>query len=78
MSFVDKKCSFAFAGTYGHECGAPALFVGVMRSEHTKSGTYYAGRCASCKAIKGGENGRVIRFEPIDPARHVNEWRAGA
>ena len=72
-----ERCTFAWSGTYGHECGAPAVKVAVETgvAKHEGLGTewvdgiYYAGRCEKCAAIKGGENaGRTI--EPLDG--HVN------
>lgn len=63
------RCTFAFSGTYGHECGAPAVKVavetGVAKNDGLNSewvdGIFYAGRCEQCAAIKGGENaGRTI------------------
>lgn len=71
---LDTKCGFAMSGTYGHECGAPATQVAVKRSELTHSGTYFARRCDSCAKICGGENANTLRFEPFEPARHVNDW----
>ena len=40
-----RRCSFAFPGTYGHECGDTATVVAVFPSERTKSGFYFGGRC---------------------------------
>lgn len=68
------KCSFAFPGTYGHECGAPAVKVGVKKSRETKNGIFYARRCAKCAEIKGGENTGVERWEDFDPAKHKNQF----
>ena len=66
------KCSFAFPGTYGHECGAPAVTVFVKATKCTHNGEYYAGRCQSCANIKGGENADVLRVESING--QVNQW----
>lgn len=70
-----KTCNFAHAGTYGHECGKPAQFVAVKRSDRTTTGFFYAGRCEKCATIRGGENHNTLTIEPIDAARHVNVWR---
>lgn len=68
------RCTFAHIGTYGHECGRPALFVGIRPSEHTTSGTYFARRCAACRELVGGENVGLKDWQPFDPSRHVNVW----
>ena len=68
------QCTFAFPGTYGHECGAPATLVGVRNSRLTKSGIYYARRCDKCATVKGGENVGINGFQPFDLEKHVNEW----
>ena len=70
------KCSFAFPGTYGHECGRPATHVAVKKSNDTVSGLFFAGRCAECLAIKGGENSDNIRVEPLNEATHRNYWKS--
>lgn len=72
---MNVACGFAYPGTYGHECGAPAVVVGVKSSDLTKSGIYYARRCDKCAAIKGGENKGITRWEPFNPSHHVNVWR---
>jgi hypothetical protein len=70
---ASKTCSFAMSGTYGHECGAPAVLIAVQGgSKLTHSGLFYTGRCAKCAQIKGGENARTLRLEPI--ANQVNDW----
>ena len=68
-----KHCGFAFPGTWGHECGRPAIVYAVKPSKLTHSGLYYGGRCEECAKINGGENSEVIRFEPI--SNQVNNWR---
>jgi len=71
---ASKTCSFApHSGTYGHECGAPAVMIAVQGgSKLTHSGLFYTGRCAKCAQIKGGENARTLRLEPITD--QVNDW----
>jgi hypothetical protein len=73
-SVVNDVCTFAPAGTYGHECGRVATVTAVKRSSATKDGIYYAARCERCAAIKGGENALTMRFEARNPAVHVNRW----
>ncbi len=68
-------CGFAQAGTYGHECGAPATLVSPRKSDKTRSGVFWARRCDTCSKIVGGENIGLGAFVPFDPAVHVNEWR---
>lgn len=69
---VTKTCSFAYAGTFGHECGKPATVVVVMRSTLNNDGVFYTGRCAKCNEIKGGENSNIIRREQY--ADQMNDW----
>jgi hypothetical protein len=70
-----RSCNFAWPGTYGHECGKPAVFAGLKRSDMTRDGIYWSRRCAECKDITGGENAGIERFEPLDPQRHRNRWK---
>ncbi len=74
-------CSFSYPGTFNHECGAIAVIVAVKVSKpttalyppmQTKSGLFYSGRCAECAKEKGGDNGGVIRWEPVKGQK--NEW----
>ena len=62
---VKPRCGFAYPGTYGHECGAPATQVFVFKSERTRDGLYFGPRCEECAKIQGGENAGVIRKEPF-------------
>lgn len=69
------KCSFAFPGTYGHECGAPAVVVGLKKTTMTTDEIYYAFRCAECKDYKAGQdNSGIYAWEPVDLERHINKW----
>lgn len=71
------RCSFAYPGTYGHECGRPAVLTGQRASKHTANGVYFAHRCAECSKAYGIDNQGISAFVPLDPARHVNVWRVG-
>jgi hypothetical protein len=62
---VRPRCSFAYPGTYGHECGAPATQVFVFKAENTRDGLFFTGRCEQCAKIPDGENSGVIRKEPF-------------
>lgn len=75
MAIDDTRCSYAAAGTYGHECGRPGMFVGIKASEVTRSGVFYAVRCASCREATGRENWGIKQWEPLDPTQHVNQFR---
>ena len=68
-------CSFAFRGTYGHECGSPAVKVGVTQTDKTKNGIFYARRCAVCATHKGGENVGISQWLDYQPEVHINQWR---
>ena len=67
------KCSFAYPGTYGHECGRPSTWVGRKPSEHTVSGVFFAHRCDECKDARGQDNIGVSQWQrlPADPASQV-------
>jgi hypothetical protein len=71
----DHRCTFAPAGTYGHECGKPATHVGLFSSDVTQSGIFYGRRCEDCQQIRGGENNGVLKWERLDAARHVNQFK---
>ena len=62
---VKPRCGFAYPGTYGHECGAPAAEVFVFKADNTHDGLFFTGRCAKCATIKGGENSGLVRREPL-------------
>ena len=68
-------CSFAFPGTYGHECGSPAVLVATSKSTATRNGLYFARRCEKCAQIKGGENTDLSAFVPYQPELHRNQWK---
>ena len=70
------KCSFAHAGTYGHECDKPAVLCGVKTGvADWEDGIFYAGRCAECATIRGGENAG-LKIEPINGrVNRLKVWR---
>jgi hypothetical protein len=74
MATIDAKCGYAHPGTYGHECGRPALFAGARPSDKTANGVFYAARCAECKDLTGPDNHGITRWEPLDLAKHTNQW----
>jgi len=71
----NDRCCFAAAGTYGHECGAPATLAASKPCPDTVSGVFWTRRCPECAKIKGGENAPYKTFVPFDPAVHVNRWK---
>lgn len=58
---VDGACHNADSGTYGHECGKPATWLG------TDEDGFAMGFCDRCKA-HGSEARGVVRWEPITPS----------
>ena len=72
---METHCSFAFPGTYGHECGSAATMVGIGRTDLTKDGIYYARRCDKCATHKGGENTGITQWQRYDTEKHVNNWK---
>lgn len=67
-----SECGFAEKGTYGHECGKPAVIVAVKKSELTVDGLFYTGRCANHSQRKDGEGEGIIRLEPFNG--QTNKW----
>lgn len=70
-----KTCGYAPSGTWGHECGKPALFAGSRTSDKTVSGIYWASRCRDCIDLTGRDNQGIRYWEPIDHEKHRNEWK---
>jgi len=54
---TDGKCHNANPGTYGHECGKPAQWIG------TSSSGFRAGYCVKCRAT-GSEARQCVAWEP--------------
>lgn len=52
----DGKCHNAEPGTFGHECGAPATWIG------TKANGFQSGFCDECKA-HGTEARRFAQWQ---------------
>ena len=69
---VKHECGFAPEGTYGHECGKPAVTVCVSPSDNTTDGLFYSGRCALHANHEGRDNRKIIRFEPFNG--QANRW----
>ena len=69
------QCSFAWPGTYGHECNAPASVVGFKKSNLTKDSIFYARRCPACAEHEGCDNADIYHWETFDPEKHINQWR---
>lgn len=70
----DNRCTYAYPGTYGHECGRPATLAASRPSEHTANGIYWAARCADCSKLGGQDNRGLRGFVPYDPVKHANDW----
>lgn len=56
---VNDRCTFAYPGTYGHDCGNPATSTAVIPSKRTRSGFYYGGRCDKHAYECGGDNAGI-------------------
>lgn len=69
------KCGYAAPGTYGHECGRPAVIAAVKASDLMPGlDEFVSGRCGECRNAKGRDNWGV-RFEPLEPGRDKPYWR---
>lgn len=53
---TDGKCHNSNAGTFGHECGKPADFIG------TKANGFRSGFCVACRA-RGTEARSIVKWE---------------
>ena len=68
MSYAtDGKCHNAEPGTFGHECGKPATWIGRAPTTHTRDGFHRVGFCDDCKA-NGYEAKQFGGWERIPPA----------
>lgn len=54
----DGLCHNAELGTFGHECGKPAEWIG------TDANGFRSGFCLACRA-QGAEARRMVRWEPL-------------
>lgn len=74
-----RKCQFAYSGTYGHECGAPAthLLVTVrpdstrqallcMGAKPSADGLSRAGRCEQHRNVREFGDGAFVRNEGLE------------
>ena len=66
--------SNAEPGTYGHECGKPAVIAAVKRSKSYPGKEFVSGRCDSCRNATGMDNWGC-EFEPLEPGRDDAYWR---
>ena len=55
---TDGKCHNANAGTFNHECGKPAKWLGKTRSG------FVSGYCAYCKEC-GDEARKVVAWQAV-------------
>lgn len=74
MTQREETCNFAHPGTFGHECGKPAVWTAKKDSKLTTTGIYHVRRCPECQSIKGGENAGLTAWERFDPVRHANTF----
>ena len=64
-------CSYAPPGTYGHECGKPAVYAMPTQS-HTPSQPFYALRCEGHKKSREWgqiQTGEIVLFDSTVHAR---------
>jgi hypothetical protein len=64
---TDGKCHNAQPGTYGHECGKPALWIG------TNSNGFSSGFCDAC--AKHGYEARGCTFQLVSTYRAPGSTR---
>jgi hypothetical protein len=68
---TDGKCHNANRGTFGHECGKPATWIGTKRSG------FRSGFCSMCKEI-GDEARDVIAWKPVRTQARFWTYQTGA
>jgi hypothetical protein len=61
---IDGKCHNAEPGTYGHECGKPAVWVGENRD------MFRCGYCQDCKQF-GHEARDVVHWHPYSQRNEI-------
>lgn len=71
-------CRFSHQGTFGHECGKPAVLAGPKPNSHTVSGIYWCLRCRRCSEEPGIDNWGIGPWVPFDPSIHFNVWKPGS
>jgi hypothetical protein len=54
---TDGKCHNSNPGTFGHECGKPAQWIG------TSASGFRSGYCVKCRAT-GSEARQCVKWEP--------------
>jgi hypothetical protein len=66
------NCNYAQPGTYGHECGRPAIYALPLHSEKKPSGVFYSRRCESCKDNLEHGDVPLSGLVPFDSIAHQN------
>ena len=61
---LSGECNNAQPGTFGHECGKPATWVGTIASVATTDGVFHGCFCDDCKE-RGWEAREVKVWTPI-------------
>lgn len=73
-SEIDARCHNSEPGTFNHECGKPAAWIGTKASALTTDGWYHSGYCDECK--KHGTEARVVaKWIPYQSGVKFNEWK---
>ena len=71
---ANAACRYSHEGTYGHECGRPAVVCGGITSDLTESGLYWTYRCEKCKDETGRDNRRLATgWLPLSSMQE-NRW----
>ena len=72
---AEIRCGNAQPGAYGHECGAPATWIGTFPTKNTIDGKFYSGCCSRCKT-HGHESRGAIKWERMTPESTIQDlWR---
>lgn len=67
-------CNYADPGTYGHECGNPAIWACAGKSGFFTR--FFAVRCDECKYKTGPDNAGLSNWAAYNPEIHRNEFMA--
>lgn len=75
QSLPRQTCSLAHPGTFGHECGAPAVLIAVFNSTVKPGTLFYTGRCqAHAHDKRAYENAGMLRLEPLGQPHQINTF----
>jgi hypothetical protein len=73
MSVIDGKCGNSEPGSFGHECGKPAVWIGTKPSQSVVGSNFHGAFCAKCKR-EGWDAKGVKTWEPYAGGKYKSHW----